>query len=97
MNRLGWHLQDLGALTGLRALGLSNNKLLHLHASLWRLTDLEELDLGHNALSALAPELGELKGLTVGGGVGVGPGEGGRWRDRGGRREESRPTGKGEP
>jgi Leucine-rich repeat (LRR) protein len=65
MNRLGWHLQDLSPLTGLRFLSLSNNKLMYLHNSMWKLTEIEHLDLGHNSITTLPHELGDLVNLTV--------------------------------
>jgi Leucine-rich repeat (LRR) protein len=55
----------IGALTNLKHLSLSDNRLSTLPASIDRLTALEELWLGHNDLTAVPASIGSLTALTT--------------------------------
>lgn len=65
MNRLGLHMHSLEKLEQLEVLVLASNKLLAVHPSLWNLTTLKRLDLGHNNLSELPKDVTQLTQLTV--------------------------------
>jgi leucine-rich repeat protein SHOC2 len=65
MNRLGMQAHNFAKMEELETLVLSSNKLLALHSSVWGLTSLERLELGHNNLSELPAEISALTGLTV--------------------------------
>lgn len=65
MNRLGVHMHTFSRLEQLEVLVLASNKLLAVHPSLWGLTTLKRLDLGHNSLSELPADISRLTGLTV--------------------------------
>lgn len=66
MNRLGMHMHSLSRLQHLQVLVLASNKLLAVHPSLWDLTGLLHLDLGHNNLPELPQDVSQLTALTVG-------------------------------
>jgi Leucine-rich repeat (LRR) protein len=65
MNRLGMQAHNFAHMEELEMLVLASNKLLALHTSVWGLTTLKRLDLGHNNLSDLPAEISSLTGLTV--------------------------------
>lgn len=65
MNRLGMQAHNFAQMEELDTLVLASNKLLALHSSVWGLTTLKRLDLGHNNLSDLPAEISSLIGLTV--------------------------------
>lgn len=65
MNRLGMQAHNFEHMEELETLVLASNKLLALHSSVWALTTLSRLDLGHNNLSDLPAEISSLTGLTV--------------------------------
>jgi Leucine-rich repeat (LRR) protein len=65
MNRLGMQAHTFAQMEELETLVLASNKLLALHSSVWALTTLQRLDLGHNNLSDLPAEVSSLTGLTV--------------------------------
>jgi Leucine-rich repeat (LRR) protein len=65
MNRLGMQAHNFAQMEELETLVLASNKLLALHSSVWALTTLKLLDLGHNNLSDLPAEISSLTGLTV--------------------------------
>jgi Leucine-rich repeat (LRR) protein len=65
MNRLGMQAHNFAQMEELETLVLASNKLLALHSSVWALTTLQRLDLGHNNLSDLPAEVSSLTGLTV--------------------------------
>lgn len=65
MNRLGVHTHSFRRLEELQVLVLASNKLVGVHSSLWGLTSLVRLDLGHNNLTELPQEVSQLTGLTV--------------------------------
>jgi len=65
MNRLGMQAHNFAQMEDLETLVLASNKLLALHSSVWALTTLKRLDLGHNNLSDLPAEISSLTGLTV--------------------------------
>lgn len=65
MNRLGMQAHNFAQMEELETLVLASNKLLALHSSVWTLTTLQRLDLGHNNLSDLPAEVSSLTGLSV--------------------------------
>lgn len=69
MNRLGIQVHNFDQMGELESLVLASNKLLALHSSVWGLTTLKRLDLGHDNLSDLPSDISSLTGLTVSGGT----------------------------
>jgi Leucine-rich repeat (LRR) protein len=65
MNRLGIQVHNFAQMGELESLMLASNKLLALHSSVWGLTTLKRLDLGHNNLSDLPSGISSLTGLSV--------------------------------
>jgi Leucine-rich repeat (LRR) protein len=65
MNRLGVHMHSFRRLEELQVLVLASNKLVGVHPSVWSLTSLVRLDLGHNNLTELPADVSQLTGLTV--------------------------------
>jgi Leucine-rich repeat (LRR) protein len=65
MNRLPMQMHSLRRLEALEVLVLASNKLVAVHPSLWTLGRLVHLDLGHNNLAHLPPDIGALTRLTV--------------------------------
>jgi len=57
--------QEIGNLTNLRSLDLSNNKLTGLPAEIGQLINLQQFNLTHNQLTAVPPEFGQLINLEV--------------------------------
>jgi Leucine-rich repeat (LRR) protein len=55
--------QEIGNLTYLTMLDLSDNNLIHVPPEIGKLTKLVELGLGFNKLRSLSPEIGNLTGL----------------------------------
>lgn len=70
MNRLGIQVHNFAQMGEMESLVLASNKLLALHSSVWGLTTLKRLDLGHNNLSDLPSDVSSLTGLTVRRGTG---------------------------
>jgi Leucine-rich repeat (LRR) protein len=56
---------EIGKLTNLTSLDLSNNALTNIPAELGQLKNLEVLNLANNKLTGLPYELGNLKNLTL--------------------------------
>lgn len=65
MNRLTMQGHDFSAMQALEVLVLASNKLVALHSSVWGLTGLARLDLGHNNLTDLPSDISSLTALTV--------------------------------
>lgn len=65
MNRIDVHTHSLSKLEQLEVMVLASNKLVEVHPSLWTVTALKRLDLGHNNLSELPPVVSQLTQLTV--------------------------------
>eukprot|EP00878_Enallax_costatus_P012290 GHUV01012838.1.p1 GENE.GHUV01012838.1~~GHUV01012838.1.p1 ORF type:complete len:372 (+),score=91.45 GHUV01012838.1:213-1328(+) len=65
MNRIGVHMHSLTKLEQLEVMVLASNKLVAVHPSLWSLTGLKRLDLGHNNLSDLPANVSQLTQVTV--------------------------------